>query len=36
MLGKLIVAFLITAVLGLIVKKLGFELPSTQPRSPGR
>jgi undecaprenyl-diphosphatase len=27
--GKLIVAFLITAVLGLIVKKLGFELPST-------
>jgi undecaprenyl-diphosphatase len=28
-LGKLLVAFLITAVLGLIVKKLGFELPST-------
>ncbi len=28
-LGKLILAFLITAVLGLIVKKLGFELPST-------
>lgn len=25
--GKLIVAFLITAVLGLIVKKMGFELP---------
>ena len=27
--AKLIVAFLITAVLGLIVKKLGFELPET-------
>ena len=26
--GKLLVAFLITAVLGLIVKKLGFELPA--------
>lgn len=26
---KLIVAFLITAVLGLVVKKLGFELPTT-------
>lgn len=26
---KLIIAFLITAVLGLVVKKLGFELPST-------
>lgn len=26
---KLVVAFLITAVLGLVVKKLGFELPST-------
>jgi undecaprenyl-diphosphatase len=26
---KLIIAFLITAVLGLIVKKLGFELPTT-------
>lgn len=26
---KLVIAFLITAVLGLIVKKLGFELPST-------
>ncbi|MET0748558.1 MAG: undecaprenyl-diphosphate phosphatase [Rhizobium sp.] len=28
-LAKLVVAFLITAVLGLIVKKLGFELPET-------
>jgi undecaprenyl-diphosphatase len=27
--AKLIVAFLITAILGLIVKKLGFELPET-------
>ena len=28
---KLILAFLITAVLGLVVKKLGFELPTTIP-----
>lgn len=28
-LGKLIVAFLVTSVLGLIVKKLGFKLPET-------
>lgn len=27
--AKLIVAFLITAILGLVVKKLGFELPET-------
>ena len=28
-LGKLMIAFLITAVLGLVVKKLGFQLPDT-------